>query len=481
MLGDGPVYLPASHDESCFKAGQFCTSAWMEGKKKYCMDKSEGPSHHHACFTVEWGNGCICLDPEGPPPLPIPICELRDWHEKWKLGIDVELPQTADVSMDPGAPPKKQGWWKSPEFWMQIDLACIIFRTVWGDPKESRFRLVAHLDWSQGHAAMSPTALNAEKMLVGTGGKTATHLQSTSWPFTVNGHKMSIPRAALCQPNCEQCTKEFNKFGKADSPDFDPNWQSIGVKGLAVVLRERGLLQSGWHHPEMLAELQKCSDFTKKDLIGRAAVTTQMVNYGYTALFGVKYHAELAHIERKWMMLKRAIRTNLDGSLPVLKRLIKDAWPNYTVHDARKSARHCRATMRAYMKLGGTDLDELREEELKMKGHRRVFDSVTARFIMRAGMKQSAQVRVMALRTEKCRLGKLAKIQFDERNELEWKSRSKRKARYDIDDEVKIERDWDSKVRKANRIVAKSLDGDTTVEKSLLWATSILEEFHATS
>ena len=52
------------------------------------------------------------------------------------------------------------------------------------------------------------------------------------------------------------------------------------MKGLAVVLRERGLLQSGWHHAEMLAELQKCSDFTKKDLIERAAVTTQMVNYG---------------------------------------------------------------------------------------------------------------------------------------------------------------------------------------------------------
>ena len=92
---------------------------------------------------------------------------------------------------------------------------------------------------------MSATALNAEKMLVGTGGKTATHLQSTSWPYTINGHRMSIPRAALCQPNCEQCTKEFNKFGKKDSRDFDPNWQSIGVKGLAVVFAERGLLQSG--------------------------------------------------------------------------------------------------------------------------------------------------------------------------------------------------------------------------------------------
>ena len=231
----------------------------------------------------------------------------------------------------------------------------------------------------------------------------------------------------------------------------------------------------------MLEELQKCSDFTKKDLIERAAVTTQMVNYGYTALFGVKYHAKLAHIERKRMMIKRAIRSKLDGSLPAVKRLIKDAWPNYTVHDARKSARHCRVTMRAYMKLGGTDLDELREEELKMKGHRRVFDSVTARFVLRAEMKLSAKGRVMALRTEKSRLGKLAKIQFDERNESEWKPRKKRKARYDVDDEVKIERDWASKVRKANRIVTRSLDGDSTAEKSLRWATLILEEFHATS
>ena len=472
------MYLLASHDESCFKAGQFCSHAWMEEKKKVCMDKSEGPSHHYSCYTVEWGNGCICLDPEGPPPLPIPISELRNWHEKWKLGIGVELPQTADVSMDPGAPPKKQGWWKSPEFWMQVDLACVIHRTVWGDPKDSRFTFVGHYDWSQGHAAMWPNGLNAENMLVGTGGKSAVHLRSTSWPYKVNGHNHSIPRALLCQPGCEECTKEYNLYGKPGSPQFDPDWQSIGVKGLKVVLEERGLLQKGWFHPELLEALQKCSDFAKKDLIERAHVTAQMEEYGYIALFGVKYHAELAHIERKWMMLKRAIRQKLDGKLPTLKRLLKDAWPEYTVHDARKAARHCRDTMRAYMKLGGTDLEDMRAEELKMKGHRRVFDSVTDMFILQSGVRLTVEKRINALRTEKRRLSTLAKAEYDKRNELEWRAQSKRKARYDVDEATKIERDWDSKVRKANGVLRKKLDGDTVSETNIKWATKVLEGFH---
>ena len=53
--------------------------------------------------------------------------------------------------------------------------------------------------------------------------------------------------------------------------------------------------------------------------------------------------------------------------------------------------------MRAYMMLGSSDLDSLREEELKMKGHRRggrVFDGVTGRFVMEAGLKQSVHDRI---------------------------------------------------------------------------------------
>ena len=370
---------------------------------------------------------------------------------------------------------------------MQVDLACTIFQTVWGKPSESRFIFVGHYDWSQGHAAMPPDALNAERMLVGTGGLTATHLRPTSWPYTVNGHQHSIPRALLCEPNCVICKRDYEKYGKPGSPNFDPSFQSIGVKGLKVVLEERGLLQQGWHQPEMVQALQKCSDFQKKDIdiIERAAVTAQMQSswqsYGYIALFGVKYHAELAHVERKWMLLKRAIRSKLDGTLPTLKRLLRDAWPRYTVGDARKAARHCRVSMKAYMVLGNTDLDTLREEELKMKGHRRVFDSVVGRFVIRAGLQQSArdQINIIyALRTEKARVHRLAKQEYDKRKELEWGSMLKRRARHSISDEDKIERNWNTKVRKASSVITKKIAGEIVPEQTIKWATNILEKYH---
>ena len=67
LAGDGLVYMIASHDESCFKAGQYQTKAWVHGRRQTCMGKSDGPSRHYACFSTEYGNGCICLDPEAPP------------------------------------------------------------------------------------------------------------------------------------------------------------------------------------------------------------------------------------------------------------------------------------------------------------------------------------------------------------------------------------------------------------------------------
>ena len=271
---------------------------------------------------------------------------------------------------------------------------------------------------------------------------------------------------------------QYEKYGKPGSPYFDPNSQSVGVEAWKAMLEERDMLQAGWHQPEMIAELQKCEDFESKDLIGRAHATAQMKGYGYIALFGVKYHAALAHVERKWMMLKRAIRPKLDGKLPTLKRLIKDAWSGYTLDDARKSARHCRVSMNAYMKLGGTDLDLLRTEELKMKGHWRVFDSVAGRFVMKAGLQQTTKQRLDALCTEKARLNRLVKEGYDNGRELDWKSMLKRKARYDINNEVRIERDWDTKVRKANSLMRQHLVGEPISEKPLKWATNVLNTCH---
>ena len=103
----GTVKLLASHDECCFKAGEVEGKGWKEKGKQSCVDKTDGPSLHVAAFSCEWGNGCVCLDPEGPAPYPISQKELKVWHEAWedwkaKRGEKPELPTTADVWMYPG-------------------------------------------------------------------------------------------------------------------------------------------------------------------------------------------------------------------------------------------------------------------------------------------------------------------------------------------------------------------------------------------
>ena len=66
---------------------------------------------------------------------------------------------------------------------MQAELAMDTFEHVFGEPSVSRFRLVANVDWSQNHAATADDALDADKMLVGMGGKTAKHLRVTRYPY----------------------------------------------------------------------------------------------------------------------------------------------------------------------------------------------------------------------------------------------------------------------------------------------------------
>ena len=79
-----------------------------------------------------------------------------------------------------GSSDGKDGWWLAEVMWMQAELTMDIFEHVIGKPGSSRFRLhvVANVDWSQNHAAgaTADDALDAEKILVGTGGKTAKHI-----------------------------------------------------------------------------------------------------------------------------------------------------------------------------------------------------------------------------------------------------------------------------------------------------------------
>ena len=81
--------------------------------------------------------------------------------------------------------------------------------------------------------------------------------------------------------------------------------------------------------------------------------------------------------------------------------------PTFTVTDARKAARHCRETALAYLQLGtNADLDMLREESIKMKGHRRVFCTTSNSLIIKSGVELSTQQKLYARRTEVMRKNK---------------------------------------------------------------------------
>ena len=190
-------------------------------------------------------------------------------------------------------------------------------------PSQPRLTLVAMLDWSQGHAAMSHDRLDAENMLVNPGGITAHHIKATRTPqppvtYNVMPSGRQIPvyskpwpkRAPECHScskkspadtcSCREANDEASRRGINDS-DF----QTIGDKGLKQVLVERNCDVTGKNQGELVTMLQEFSDFAKRTAITRAHVTEIFKANKHVALFGVIYHADLAHVERQWMFIKQ--------------------------------------------------------------------------------------------------------------------------------------------------------------------------------
>ncbi len=118
--------------------------------------------------------------------------------------------------------------------------------------------------------------------------------------------------------------------------------------------------------------------------------------------------------------------------------LLAKAHSEFTVLDARKAARHCRETMRAYLTLAEADETEfaaLKDAEQKYKGHRRVFDSVTGKLVERAGASRTAHEMAMVRRTEVARTMKQAKAAYLKQCEVDWGARKRRKGRAKLSDQ----------------------------------------------
>jgi hypothetical protein len=124
--------------------------------------------------------------------------------------------------------------------------------------------------------------------------------------------------------------------------------------------------------------LQQHPDFKPKMSAETSIVYELYQHHGHFAFFGVKYHAELAAIERKWMHMKRSVRGFMTGQLQLLKDMLDMHWGEYTVLSARKDMRYCRDTCAVYRKLGeDADLTKLESGQIEYKSHRRVFDGAT--------------------------------------------------------------------------------------------------------
>ena len=428
--------------------GEQEAKGWTENGKSSCIDKSQGPALHYSCYGSEYGNGTLCLYPEEFVRMPITLDELKDYIEAKHDGKNPELPLTADVQMEPGSSKNKEGWWCSAEFWMQAELGMDLFEHIFGSPEQgSKYRMVAVYDWSQGHAAMAPDALNAENMLVKTGGQTAKHIRATLWPVpqTPNG---PVPRSVLCEPGCKQCL-----------PPSDPRtkvrgYQSIGVKGLKKVLIERDMLAGCKNQKEYTEKLQQCDDFAAKTLCERAYVTEMHDERGHIALFGVKYHAELAWIEEKWCWLKNKVRKNLDGTMPRLRNELKKWFPQFKVCDARLHARHCRETMLAYLDIDDeVGLADLARCVLKKQlTHRKPVESHQGGLRFAAGKPVTAES--LAVLEKVARAADTREEWEEDRKALEkeLRARNQRRTRAKRDADAHDEGNCSSQARKIRKI-----------------------------
>ena len=230
------------------------------------------------------------------------------------------MPDTADVWMRPGK--NHDGWWLGEQFWMQCALAIEILRHLFAR-RHPRFRPVLVPDWSQNHAAMSPDGCDAENMLVNPGGSTARHIRHTFIPKEVRMRtvgRRQVPVLKYREPLCPTCEKkeEAGDTKTACRVAFDehgrkPGFQNIGEKGLRAVLEERGVNTSGMVQANLVEALQQHSDFAKRTASERAHVTHMWAQAGYLVVFGIKYHSDFAHCERKWMFMKGDIRKQLTG------------------------------------------------------------------------------------------------------------------------------------------------------------------------
>jgi hypothetical protein len=286
--------------------------------------------------------------------------------------------------------PSVDGYWTNRDLIKQLEEWLPTLAT-----KYPGYKIVLQFDNSGNHGVYAPNALIASRLNL-----------SDGWP------KLNASDKAAGMETVAFRDTTFVRGGTTYKQSFTYT-DAAGKtqhKGIKSILMERGLwrdaspiVRTGWtlaecvahnfdydagglqgpqlvmshrEHQEMLLDEALELLASQPDFVAQQShnwITETVEKHGHVAVFGPKFHPELAAIEYFWGEMKRFLRVNCDYTLPTLKTNIPRAIASVPVATFRRHFAHVMRYMRAYSE-GSLTLAQIEWSMRKYTSHRRAKD-----------------------------------------------------------------------------------------------------------
>jgi hypothetical protein len=298
--------------------------------------------------------------------------------------------QPADyVTMEPGK--DKDGYWTNRDLIAQLH--------AWLPTIAERFpgyQAVIQFDNSANHGVYAPDALIANRLNLSDGypeltasdkeaGMVQTAFRNTVWKDSSGtAHVQSFLYTDGTMDHKDP-TRPAHKGIKTILEERGL-WREQTIPGHFVRLKATGALAVGEEGPtiqpgtrvwqpgnrmlleEALQVLEQQPDFVAQSK--KNWVTEIVEQYGHIAVFGAKFHPELAAIEYFWGQTKKYLRRHCDYTFDTLRRALPEAIASVTVTTIRRHYAHVRRYMRAYAD-HTLSLEQIEWAMRKYSSHRR--------------------------------------------------------------------------------------------------------------
>jgi hypothetical protein len=256
------------------------------------------------------------------------------------------------------------------------------------------YRLIIQFDNSGNHGMYAPDALIATRLNLSDGWPKLTESDKAAWVKPAAFRNTTFTRGGVTH------TQTFT-FGEGEE---------LQHKGICTILKERGMwrdqsdrIPTRWtrkdcsaakvDHDAGVSGPQLCTSYCKQEkmLLEEALallasqpdfveqqkhnwITETVEHYGHVAVFGPKFHPELAPIELFWGDTKKHLKARCDYTLPTLKLHLPQALASVPPAHFRRYFAHVARYMRAYAD-SKLSLAQIEWAMRKYTSHRRAKDA----------------------------------------------------------------------------------------------------------